>query len=135
MGYPKGDKKKGEPAKNPKPGIPFNKAQILDLIPLHNGNLSRIADVIGSNRGGVRRFIQADPELSEALSTARERRVDTLEECVWDRAVREKDTTLQIFLLKTQARDRGYDQESSHVSDIAREAFQYVVDRTKNPAE
>ena len=127
----------GEKAKCPKPGIPLDKNQILELIPKTHGNLSRIADALGTTRGTVRRRCAADPELKTALEDARERIIDELEVSVWDRALESKDTALQLFLLKTQARHRGYEQDEAKnaAKDIATAAFDFIINKSKNPAE
>ena len=127
----------GEKAKRPHPGIPLNKNTLLELIHSTHGNLSRVADALGTTRTSVRQRIKKDPELAEALEEARERIIDTLEESVWDRANSSKDTTLQLFLLKTQARHRGYDQDEAKntAKDIATAAFDFIINRSKNPAE
>lgn len=121
----------------PRRGIPLDKSQILDLIPKLRGNISAIADHLGCSRKAVHKNCQDDPELAEALAQARERRVDKLEETVWDRAINGVDTGLQIFLLKTQAKSRGYAQESNAdlAKDIAQEAFKFIIDRSKNPVD
>lgn len=128
---------KGEISKQPHPGVPLDKNMLLKLIELHGGNLSRVAEACGSNRYTVRRRCDADPELGKALENARERKIDQLEQCVWERAMEGKDTALQLFLLKTQARHRGYDQDEvkNAAKDIATAAFDFIVNKTKNPAE
>lgn len=128
---------KGEIAKHPRPGIPLDKNLMLELIKKSNGNLSHVADAMGTTRYTVRRRCDADAELKQALEDARERIIDKLEESVWDRALESKDTALQLFLLKTQARHRGYDQDEvkNAAKDIATAAFDFIVNKTKNPAE
>ncbi len=127
----------GEKAKRPKPGIALDKTTLLTLIAKHGGNLSRVADALGSNRHTIRRRCDADKDLLDALETARERQIDELEESVWERAKESKDTTLQLFLLKTQARHRGYDQDEAKntAKDIATAAFDFIINKSKNPAE
>lgn len=134
---PKKPTRQGDKAKAPRPGIPISKKTILELIKEHRGNLSRCADALGTTRGCLRRRCQEDQELTQALEDARERAIDELEESALDRAIREKDTTLQIFLLKTQARNRGYDQDNAqaHAQSIAQAAFDFVLNKSKNPAE
>lgn len=123
--------KKGEKAKRPKPGIPLDKNTLLDLIAKTQGNLSKVADALGSTRTSVRNRIEADKELKEALESARERIIDELEASVWDRAIESKDTTLQLFLLKTQAKHRGYDQDEAKnaAKDIATAAFDFIISK------
>ena len=138
MAFPKPHiNKKGEPAKSPRKGIPLNKDQLALLIPKLRGNVSGIADALGCERHTVKRVIDNDPALTEALANARERRIDLLEDCVWDRAIDSNDTTLQLFLLKTQGRSRGYDQDEvkNSAKDIATAAFDFILNKSKNPAE
>ena len=61
----------------------------------------------------------------QALEDARERRIDQLERSCWDDAIEHHDTALRCFLLKTQARHRGYDQDEAKnaAKDIATAAF------------
>lgn len=136
-GFPtvKKGNKKGEVAKQPRPGIPLDKNMLLELIAKHSGNLSRVADACGSHRHVIRRRCEADKELGDALENARERNIDELEECVWERAKESKDTALQLFLLKTQARHRGYDQDEAKnaAKDIATAAFDFIVSKQSNP--
>ena len=138
-GFPsvKKGNKIGEKAKQPHPGIALDKNMLLDLIAKHRGNLSRVADACGSNRHTIRRRCDADADLLDALNTARERFIDELEESVFERALESKDTTLQLFILKTQARHRGYDQDDmkNAAKDIATAAFDFIVNKSKNPAE
>jgi predicted transcriptional regulator len=132
-GFPslKKGNKIGEKAKRPHPGIALDKNTILELIAKHGGNLSRVADAMGSTRHTIRRHCDNDKELGEALENARERFIDELEESVWDRAIESKDTTLQLFLLKTQAKHRGYDQDEAKnaAKDIATAAFDFIISK------
>ena len=118
-------------AKRPKPGCTFDKKVIHDLITQCDGNVTRVADTIGASRGGVRGFIDKHPELVELVRQARERQLDQLEQSCFDRAIETNDTTLQLFLLKTQGKSRGYDQnEAQHAArDIATAAFDFIVSK------
>lgn len=135
MGFPsvKKGNKIGEKAKRPHAGVPLDKEVIADLIVKCQGNLSRVADTMGSTRGCVRRVIDGDSELQAMLAQARERQLDELERSVFDRAIEDRDTTLQIFLLKTQGKSRGYDQSEAQntAKDIATAAFDFIVSKSK----
>ena len=122
----------GEKAKRPKPGIPLDKNTILQLVIKHGGNLSRVADAMGTNRGTVRRRCQDYPELAQALEDARERQIDELEKSCWQDAIETKDTAMRCFLLKTQAKHRGYDQDEAKnaAKDIATAAFDFIISKT-----
>lgn len=134
-GFPsvKKGNKIGEKAKHPKPGMPFDKNVIEELIVTHTGNLSRVADAIGSSRGAVRNFVDRHPDVQQLLKDQRERQIDQLEASVFDRAIDSNDTTLQLFLLKTQAKHRGYDQDEAKnaAKDIATAAFDFIVSKQK----
>ncbi len=127
----------GDKAKRPMPGIPLVKNDILKLILKYRGNLARIADSLGTCRGTVRRRCENDPELKEALTQARERWLDDIEDSVLSRAHESNDTALQCFVLKTQARHRGWDQSEAQntAKDIATAAFDFIINKSKNPAE
>ena len=128
-------KKKGDKALRPKPGLKLDKETIISLLLKLGGNISATADAIGCNRQAIHSWVERDPDVRQACHQARERKVDKLEETVWDRAVREKDTSLQIFLLKTIARKRGYEQNEAQntAKDIATAAFDFIVNQAKDP--
>lgn len=137
-GYPtvaKGNKI-GEKAKRPKPGIPLVKETLIKLILEEHGNLSRVADRLGTTRTAIRHRCDNDKELKETLEEARERKLDRLEHSVWLRAEESNDTGLQCFILKTQGRHRGYDQDDNKnmAKDIATAAFDFIINKSKNPS-
>lgn len=127
----------GEKAKRPHPGVPLNKKIIADLIIKSSGNLSRVADAIGTTRSCIRRVVDNDEELKQLLKDCRERQIDELEESVFQRAKDSNDTTLQLFVLKTQGKHRGWEQSEAQntAKDIATAAFDFIVNKSKNPAE
>lgn len=119
-------------AKHPVAGVALDKGVVSSLITKYKGNVSMVADAMGSCRGSVSRMIHNHPELVEQLKQARERQLDQLEQTVFDRAIDEKDTTLQLFLLKTQGKSRGYDQDEAknHAKDIATAAFEFIISKS-----
>lgn len=129
--------KLGEPARNPQKGTPLDKNQVSMLLTKHLGNVSKVADTLGCSRHAIQNLLDRDPELAKVRTQARERFIDNLEQGVWERALDSNDTTLQLFLLKTQGRSRGYDQDSMQnaAKDIATAAFDFIVNKSKNPAE
>ena len=136
-GFPKGKNQRAEIAKRPKPNIPFDKNVVAELIAKHTGNVSRVADALGASRGGVRGFIDNHEDLIQLVKQQRERQLDELEKSVFDRAIESNDTTLQLFLLKTQGKSRGYEQSEAQntAKDIATAAFDFIINKSKNPAE
>jgi hypothetical protein len=134
-GFPsvKKGNKIGEKAKRPKPGIPLDKTKLIELITKHHGNLSRVADALGTTRQAVRKRCENDSELGHCLKEARERIIDELEQSCWDDAIKNRDTALRCFLLKTQAKHRGYDQDEAKnaAKDIATAAFDFIVSKQK----
>ncbi len=136
-GFPSKNNKLGEKAKRPHAGIPLDPNMIIEMIHLHKGNLSRIADAIGSTRGSVRAVVDRNPDVRLALDEARERWIDDIEESVLSRANESNDTALQCFVLKTQGKHRGWEQSEAQntAKDIATAAFDFIVNKSKNPAE
>ncbi len=140
-GFPSSAKgnKSGDKAKQPHPGISLdlNTNDIANLIKKHAGNLSRVADSLGTTRGTVRNHVNKHEHLKQLLIDCRERWIDDIEESVLSRANESNDTALQCFVLKTQARHRGWDQSEAQntAKDIATAAFDFIVNKSKNPAE
>lgn len=138
-GFPSKSKgnKLGEIAKQPRPGVALDKKLIAELLIKTAGNVSRVADSMGANRHSVHNVIAKDEELKQILKDCRERQIDELEESVFQRAVDSNDTTLQLFVLKTQAKHRGWEQSEAQnaAKDIATAAFDFIVNKSKNPAE
>ena len=99
--------------------------------------IQKIADALGTCRGAVRNVIDKDELLKQALVEARERWIDDIEDSVLSRAHESNDTALQCFVLKTQARHRGWDQDEvkNSAKDIATAAFDFILNKSKNPAE
>ncbi len=126
----------GEKAKQPRPGLPLNKDVLIDLIKQEHGNISRVADRMGCNRHTIRLRCDNDADLKQALDDSRERRIDELERSCWDDAIENRDTALRCFLLKTQAKHRGYDQDEAKnaAKDIATAAFDFIVSKSKPQA-
>ena len=131
----------GEKAKQPRAGVPLKETcdivQVEQLIKREHGNLSRVADIIGTTRNTLRRLCDNTPTLLQTLRDSRERQLDVLEQSCFDRAIVSNDTTLQLFLLKTQGKSRGYDQSEAQntAKDIATAAFDFIINKSKNPAE
>ena len=124
--------RRADKAKRPHAGIALDQNVIERLIVEHSGNVSRVADAMGSCRGSVSRVIDNNPELQALLKQCRERQIDELERSCWDDAIEHRDTALRCFLLKTQARHRGYDQDEAKnaAKDIATAAFDFILSKT-----
>lgn len=139
MPYPSVKKgtKIGEKAKRPLPGIPLCTKTIGDLVLLHRGNLSKVADAMGTSRTSVRNVIDRHPDLQQTLKETRERWIDSIEQSVLSRADESNDTALQCFVLKTQGKHRGWEQSEAQntAKDIATAAFDFILNKSKNPAE
>ena len=135
-GFPKYPAR-GDKAKRPQNGRPLDKPTMLKLIKQEHGNLARVADIMGTTRYSIRQRCDSDSELAICLKDAREVLLDQLEQSCFDRAIESNDATLQIFLLKTQGKHRGYEQSEAQntAKDIATAAFDFIVNKSKNPAE
>lgn len=125
----------GNIAKQPQPGVALDQTAIARLLRVHKGNVAKVADSMGANRNAVFANLRRNPELMAIKDEARERFLDQLEGSTWDKALA-GDNLLSMFLLKTIGRHRGYDQDERHqVQEVARAAFEFVINKSKNPAE
>lgn len=71
------------------------------------GNLSKAAERLGCTRQTIYNCIKAHPELEEVRVEARQCALDRVEDKAWD-AAEEGEPWAVTFILKTQAKDRGY---------------------------
>lgn len=119
--------------------VPINKSDFIMLIHKYRGNLSQVSDAMHCSRNALMRMAKLDgnSDILDALAEARERHLDDIEESVYTRAAETNDTTLQIFILKTQGKTRGWEQDEAKNSakDIATAAFDFILNKSKNPAE
>lgn len=140
VGFPsvKKGNKRGEKCLQPRTGVPLTKTvseeKIAELLVKEHGNISRVADIIGTCRGTLRRTCDKSPMLLDTLRQARERQLDELEQSCFDRAIETQDTTLQLFLLKTQGKSRGYDQDEARnaAKEVANAAFDFILSKSKS---
>lgn len=137
MPYPTGDNRTGIKAKRPVQGIKIEHSTILHLIKEYRGNLSKCADALGCARYSLAERIKSDAELSKALADSRERWIDDVEQSTLQQAANTDDANLKKFVLQTQGKSRGWslDEGSKQAQDIATAAFQFISDRSRNPAE
>lgn len=127
----------GEPALRPQKGIHIHNDDIADLLQKYRGHMGLVADAIGCDRHTIYRRVKNDPILQQIYTDARERWIDDVEQSVLQRAVETGDTGIQCFVLKTQAKHRGWAQEDTLTTakDLAKAAMEFVLNRSKNPAE
>ena len=138
-GFPSAKKgnKLAEKARNPQKGTPLDKEQVKTLLTRFLGNVSKVADSMGCSRYSIQYLIDNDKDLADHRMQARQRFIDDLETSTWQDALEHKDPTMRIFLLKTIGKARGYEQDESKnaAQDIAKAAFDFVINKSKNPAE
>lgn len=101
------------------PGVPFDctKDQILDAIKKSGGRFLHIAALLNYDDTTVRKHINADPELVQALKDARKTRDEGLLDGAEDalkKALEKVDTDMQsalksaFYVLNNKGQDRGY---------------------------
>lgn len=137
-GFPKGKKRIADLARDPQPGIKVDRDAIIKALHDTKGNISQAALRLGCARLTIHRAVEADSLVKEAREQAREAFVDELEDSAEFEAINNPNAhVLKMFLLKTRARHRGYEQDDNkqHAQDIAKAAFDFVLNKTANPAE
>jgi hypothetical protein len=79
------------------------------------GNVTEACKLAGISRRTYYNWYEESPEFRQAVQDVHETRLDMLEEAALKKALEKQDTTMLIFLLKTQAAQRGY-QEHKRMS-------------------
>lgn len=91
----------------------LKKKAFLELYPLRYGNISVCAKELGINRTSIYKWIKDDPKFLQDLEDTKPKEImkDILEDALMKR-INAGDTTAIIFALKTQAKDRGYNEKT-----------------------
>lgn len=135
MPFPKGANRTADKAKNPSNGVKISTEVIIDALRKSRGNIARAADKIGVTRSCVHLRINKEPEIKAVVDEYRERFIDDLEDVFQNKALN-GDGLACMFLLKTIGKRRGYDQDRDvMVEGAARAAIDFVMNKSKNPAE
>lgn len=135
MGFPKGDKRIGDKARQPSNGVKISSELIAEALRKTRGNIARTADKVGVTRSCIHLRINKEPELKAIVDECRERFLDDTED-VFQNKVLSGDTVSLLFALKTLGRKRGYDQDRDvMVESATRGALDFIFNRSKNPAE
>ena len=135
MGYPKPENKTAEKSRKPSNGVKIPTDLIILAVRKARGNISRAADKIGICRQTLHSRIKAEPCIKAVVDEYRERFLDDLEDVFQNKAL-SGDTISGMFLLKTLGKKRGYDQDRDVIVEgAARAAIDFVMNKTKNPAE
>ena len=137
-GFPKGAQRRADKAKHPVPGVPHDLTVIAEQIVKYRGNISKVADSVGTDRGTIYDMLKRHPHLQQLVDQGRQRWIDDIEDTVFDRAASSNDTQLQTFVLKTQGRARGWEpmQPVDTSKDAVNALAQYIAStNTRNPAE
>ena len=135
-GFPK--QTKATKARDPQPGIKVDREAIIKALHAHRGNISQAAHFLGCARLTIHRACESDSLVKEAREQARETFLDELEDsCEYEAINNSNAHVLKMFLLKTRGKHRGYEQDDNknHAQDIAKAAFDFVLNKTANPAE
>lgn len=110
-------KTKGEtptPKKATKPEQ-YTPAQMIAALTATKGMKTLAARQLGCDYKTVVKYVEKYPEVAEALATAHENMLDTIELKAYDRCMKD-DTTMIIFMLKTQGKARGYVEKTLNVN-------------------
>ena len=87
---------------------PITVEEVIEALTESHGLLRIACDKLGCSRMGLWKFIQRHPEITEHVSAEKENLLDLAEKTLYDKAIKEKDTTALIFLLKCLGKHRGY---------------------------
>ena len=96
----------------------LSKTKVIEAIEKMSGNVSAVARACGVSRQAIYQYMDKYPELKEFLHQQREELIDNVESSIFRQALA-GNITAMIFILKTQARERGWveRQEISGIDD------------------
>lgn len=135
MAFPKGSNRTADRARKPSNGVKIDSDLIAQALRKTRGNIARAADKIGVSRSCLHSRISTEPALKAIVDECRERFLDDLEDVTQNKAL-SGDTVTSLFLLKTIGKKRGYDQDRDVIVESAtRGVLDFIVNRSKNPAE
>lgn len=89
----------------------YTEEQVAQALRETKGMVSLTAKKLGCDPSTIYNYIEKYPALKQVRKDARNEMLDALELKAYDRAMK-GDTTMTIFLLKTQGKDRGYIERS-----------------------
>ena len=113
---------------------PIDREILKEQLIKYRGNMTKVAFAMHCARQSIALIARTDPEIKKVLDEARERCVDDVENAFIDKCIAGRDTTAQIFFLKTRGRDRGYDQDYRlDIEAITRSALDFALNRSRNP--
>lgn len=135
MAYPQKHDPERDKARIPIPGVALDLKLVENQLKRHRGNIYRTARSIGCARHTIQRLVNRHDHLRQVLEDERERVIDDVEDALLAKCLDEGDTTSIIFMLKTRGRQRGYQQDMQGTSEVLKSALDYVMNKTKNPAE
>lgn len=78
-----------------------------ELLLEHRGNMAKVAEALGITRQAVSKRVRNNRRLSTVRDDAHESRIDQVEDALFKNAI-EGNVAAQIFIMKTQAKGRGY---------------------------
>ncbi len=135
MAFPQGPNRPGITAKQPSNGIKIPTEMIVEAIRKARGNLSRAADRLKVCRQTLYTRSLKEPEIKSVIEECRERILDDIENVAHEKAL-EGDTTMNIFMLKTIGKKRGYDMHADVIVESAtRAALDFVFNKSKSPVQ
>ena len=94
----------------------YSAQQVADAIRVARGFVTVAAEKLGCHRATVQRYINDYATVQDALTDAREKRHDFVENKLMS-AINDGNMTAIIFYLKTQCKTRGYVERVEHTGD------------------
>ena len=127
----------GQPALNPRPKEEIPLHELYEALVQGWGRIGRSTDYLGCNRETVRMAIRKYPELQQAILEGEELYTDQLEKVTLTEAAFDIDSkrdTLRMFLLKKR-KPKVYADKQDESNQVMQDALQFVLNKSKNPAE
>ncbi|MBT7081617.1 MAG: HTH domain-containing protein [Chloroflexi bacterium] len=111
-------------------GVKVKVKDISEALAKHHGNISAAARELDVSRMTIYRRIEENDGLRDVIESAKETKIDNIEEKLYTKAMG-GDTTAMIFFLKTQGKSRGY-TERQEITGIDGNPVNFIVSISNN---
>jgi hypothetical protein len=120
---------KKKSAKRPRAGRPekYTPAQVIHAVEQNKGFLYLAAKSLGCHHSTLLDYRERYPEVAAAFDVQRGEMIDTAELSLYN-AVLKGEAWAVCFLLKTQAKDRGYTEKHEHLHGGKLRLVEEIVD-------
>lgn len=96
----------------------YSAEQVIEAIKQSNGIITTAAKALGCARGTINNYVNKYVTVADALEETRETTLDFVENQLM-KQIQNNNLTAIIFFLKTQGKNRGYNERTEFTGDLS----------------